>query len=195
MTAWNVGRRRSRHGRWYRIRAASGTESVQFEIPSGEMKPVRQGDLLPQPFDCRVLKLHDMPAACADQMIVISLRRNVVILGLLAEASRLRESVFAQHTHRPVNRIQRSSAPVSIEETVQTADGDVILLEKGQDNLFPLRTPPQAGTSQARPHPLDRFLSHEGSLPGGRIRKHRFPDCGSCTIHRSSPFARPVLVE
>lgn len=54
--------------------AATAAEPVQFQIPSGEMEPVRPSDLLPQPFDSRILKLHDMTAGRADQMIMVSLR-------------------------------------------------------------------------------------------------------------------------
>lgn len=138
--------------------SASGTHSIQFEIPSGEMKPIGRSNLPAQPLDGLIFKLDDVSTVRTDQVIMVPLRRDIVIMRFISESPRLRKPLVTQHAHRPINRVERGSTAVSIEQAVEAADGDVILLQESRDDLFALQAPFQAGSLQTRSKSINGLL-------------------------------------
>ena len=68
---------------------AACTQAVEFELVGLDGKAVFRSDLLLQPFDLTVLEFHDLPAARADQVVMVSFMDHVVVLGLCSEVARL----------------------------------------------------------------------------------------------------------
>jgi hypothetical protein len=115
------------------------------------MKSIRFCDLLPQPFDSRIFKLHDVPTPGADQMIVIAFRKHIIVLRFFPEPPCLRKALFAQDPHRSIDRVQGRTMAAAIEHAIQLSDCHVLPLQKRLDDSFPLETPIQPRATQTPP--------------------------------------------
>ena len=61
---------------------AARAETVQLEAVGLDRKAVPGGDFLLQFFDLAVLKLDDLTATRANEVIVVAFVRDVIVLGL-----------------------------------------------------------------------------------------------------------------
>ena len=138
--------------------ATVGTQTVELQILRGQTKSIRRGDLLPQPLDGRIFEFDDVSAARADEMIVIPLREQIIVLGFFTETSSLRKAFVAQHSHRPIDRIQRGTMALPIEPAIQLADRNVLLLQKGLDDTFTLQAPIQPRPAETGPDALNALV-------------------------------------
>lgn len=68
---------------------AARTESVELEAVGLNGKPVAGSDFFLEFFDFTILKLDDFAAAGANEVIVMTLMRDIIVLGLRAEVSGL----------------------------------------------------------------------------------------------------------
>ena len=75
---------------------AAGAEAVEFEAVGLDREAVACGDFFLKPFDVAIFEFHDLAAVGADQVIMMTLVRNVVVLGLRPEMPGLREARFAK---------------------------------------------------------------------------------------------------
>ena len=75
---------------------AAGAESVEFKPVGGNRKAVLGRDFLLKALDIAVFKFHDLAAACADEMIMMTLMGHVVVLGLRPKVPRLSQPCFAK---------------------------------------------------------------------------------------------------
>ena len=61
---------------------AARAETVEFEAVSLDGKAVSGGDFFLQLLDLAIFKLHDLPATGADEVVVVSFVRHVIVLSL-----------------------------------------------------------------------------------------------------------------
>ena len=83
--------------------AAARAEAVQFQSMGLDDEAIPCGDFLLQSFDFAILELHDRPATCADEMVVMTFVRDVVVLCLCAEVSGLSDPGFAKQVQCTVD--------------------------------------------------------------------------------------------
>ena len=84
--------------------SATGTHTVEFELVRLDGETIAAGDVFLKSFDIFILEFHDLAAGGADEVIVVSLVRHVIVLGLRAEVASLGQPHFAKEIERPVNR-------------------------------------------------------------------------------------------
>ena len=70
---------------------AARTEPVELEAVGLNGEPIASSDFFLEFFDFAILKLDDFSAARANQVIVMTLMRDIIVLGLRAEVSGLGE--------------------------------------------------------------------------------------------------------
>lgn len=117
---------------------ATGAKAVEFETMGFDDKAVPGRYLFLQPFNVAVFEFHDLPAFCADQMIVVAFVRDVVVLGLRPEVSSLRQAGLTEEIERPVNGRQAQVRIFPRELVVQFFRCDVFLFQKRFQDQFPL---------------------------------------------------------
>lgn len=76
--------------------ATVGAEPVELKPVGLDRKPVLRRDLFLESLYFAVLEFDDLSAPSANEMIVMTLMRNVVVLSLRAEVSGLRKSGIAK---------------------------------------------------------------------------------------------------
>ena len=117
---------------------AARTEAVQLKSVGVDGKSVPGGDFLLEPLNFFVFKLYDLLAACADEVIVVALVRDVVILRLRAEVPGLCEAGFAEQIERPVDG-RKPKMRIGLRQLViHGLCGNVFLPEEGVQNQFTL---------------------------------------------------------
>src|SRR5574341_655721 len=92
--------------------AASRAEAIQFQLVSRDRKAVSGGDFLLQALDVAVFELDDLAAVGADEMVMVTLVRDVIVLRLGPEVARLREACVTEQIHGPVDRGQADMVPL-----------------------------------------------------------------------------------
>lgn len=70
---------------------AARTESVELEAVGLNREPIAGSDFLLEFFDFAIFKFDDFSAARANEVIVMTLMRDIIVLGLRAEVSGLGE--------------------------------------------------------------------------------------------------------
>ena len=110
--------------------AAAGAQAVELELMRLDDEAVPGRDLLLQPLDVAVLELHDLPAGGADQMIMMALVRDVIVLRLTTEMSRLRQAGVTEEIQRPVNGRQADVRVFFGQQTVHLLGRDVLVLQE-----------------------------------------------------------------
>lgn len=114
------------------------TEPVELKTVGLDREPIRGGHLLLQSFNIAIGKLHDLATAGADEVVVVSLVRNVVILSLRTEVPGLRQTGFAKEVERAINRRQSQVRIFFCQLVIHLLGGDVFLLEECVENEFTL---------------------------------------------------------
>ena len=83
--------------------AATGAETVELQSVGLDHKAVLCRDFFLQPFNFAILELHNGATAGTDEMIVMAFVRDVVVLRLGAEVSRLGDPGFAEEVQSAIN--------------------------------------------------------------------------------------------
>ena len=117
---------------------AAGAESVEFEAVGLDCEAVADGHLFLETLDFAVFELDDLPTTGADEVVVVAFVGHIVVLGLGAEMSGLRQAGLAKQIERAVDRGQSQVRVFSRELVVEVFRGDVFLLEKGIEDQFTL---------------------------------------------------------
>lgn len=117
---------------------AGGADAVELQFVGLNGKPVMSRHFFLESFDVVILKFYNLAARRADQMIVMALVRHVIILGLSAEVSRLREAGFAEQVQRSIDGRQPNMRIFFGEKTIQLFRGDVLHFEKRIEYMLAL---------------------------------------------------------
>jgi len=83
--------------------AAARTEAVELKSVGFNRKSVQGGHFFLESFNFFVFKFHDLLASGADEVIVVTLVRHVVVLRLRAEVPGLCEACIAEQIECPVD--------------------------------------------------------------------------------------------
>ena len=113
---------------------AAGAEAVQFEAVGLDGEAVLDSDFFLQALDLAVFKLHDLAAAGANQVIVVSLVRDIVILGLGAEMAGLSQAGIAKQIEGAVDRRQAKMGIALRQLVVHGFRRDMFLSKKGTED-------------------------------------------------------------
>ena len=116
----------------------AGTEPVEFQPVGLDNEAVIGGDLLLEAFDVAIGELHDLAATGADEMIMVSFMRNVVILRLRAEMPRLGQPGFAKQVEGTIDRRQAQVGIFFCQLVIHFLGRDVLLLQKRIEDQFAL---------------------------------------------------------
>jgi hypothetical protein len=133
---------------------------VQFQSVIAQGKPVSGRHFLLKPFNGGGLKLNDLVAFIADQVIVVLFVKHVVKnRPIVLEMALLTDSDFAQKIQGSINRGQ-AHAPVLLPGNlmVQLLGRDMVDLEKGLQNRLPLLGELQALFRKVIPQEGDFFV-------------------------------------
>ena len=85
---------------------AARTETVQFKAVGLNREAVTGSHLFLKTLDVAVFEFHDLSAAGADEVVMVTFMRDIVVLGLGAEVPGLCQAGFAEEIERTVNRRQ-----------------------------------------------------------------------------------------
>ncbi len=85
---------------------AARTEPVEFKAVGLNRKAVTGGHLFLKTLDVAVFEFHNLSAAGADEVVVVTFMGHIVVLGLGAEVPGLCQAGFAEEIKRTVNRRQ-----------------------------------------------------------------------------------------
>ncbi len=118
--------------------SAAGAHAVEFQFMSLDGEAVSAGDFFLESFDILILEFHDLAAGGADQMIVVSLVRHVVILRLRAEVACLGQPYFAKEIQRPVDRGETDMRVFFCKLPIHLFRGDVLILQEHVKNVLAL---------------------------------------------------------
>ena len=113
-------------------------QAIELETVGLNGEPIAGGDFLLEFFDFAVFKLNNLAAAGADEMIVMSLMRDVIVLGLRTEVPRLGESCVAKQVQGPVDGGQSEMRISFGELVIHGFGGDVFLPEECREDEFTL---------------------------------------------------------
>ncbi len=108
----------------------AGAQSVEFEAVGLNGKAIPAGDFFLKPFNVAVFEFHDLPTACADQMVVMTLVGDVIVLGLGSKVAGLGKAGFTKQVERTVNGGQSEMGILTSELMVQFFRGDMFLFQK-----------------------------------------------------------------
>jgi hypothetical protein len=117
---------------------AARAESVEFEAVSLDGKTVPRCHFFLKTLNVAVLKLHDLTATCANEMVVMALMRHIVVLRLSTEVPGLGETRFAEEIQRAVNGRQPQVRILAGQLVVHLFSRDVFLFQKGIEDQFTL---------------------------------------------------------
>lgn len=107
---------------------AVGAESVELKAMRLNGKTVPRSDLFLKPLDIAVLKLDDLPTAGTDEMVMMTLVRNIVVLSLGAEVTGLGQACFAKKVECAVNGREAEMRVFACQLVVHLFCRDVFLL-------------------------------------------------------------------
>lgn len=117
---------------------AEGAQSVEFEAVGLNGKAIPAGDFFLKPFNIAVFEFDDLPTAGADQMVVMTFVRDVIVLGLGTKVSSLGEAGLTEEVERTIDGRQSEMGILPSELVVKLFCSNVFLLEKGIEDEFPL---------------------------------------------------------
>ena len=118
--------------------AAVRAEAVALEPVGLNHEAVFGGHFLLEAFDFAILELHDLSTARTDQVIMVSLVRDVVVLGLRSEVACLRDARFAEQVQRAIDRRQSEVRILFCQLVIHRFSGDVLLAQKSRQNQLAL---------------------------------------------------------
>ena len=99
---------------------------------------VSPGHVFLKSFDIFILEFHDFAAGRADEVIVVSLVRHIVVLCLRAEVAGLGQSDLAKEIERPVNGGQSDMRIFFRELPIHLFRSDVLILQEHIQNVLAL---------------------------------------------------------
>ena len=117
---------------------AARAETIELEAVGLNGEPIAGGDFLLEFFDFAVFKLHNLAATGANEVIVMTLVRHVVVLSLRTEVPGLGESSVAKKVQCPVNGRQSEMRISFGELVIHRFGGDMFLAEKRCEDEFTL---------------------------------------------------------
>jgi hypothetical protein len=117
---------------------AARAETVKFEAVGLDRKAVTGSNLFLKALDVAVFELHDLSAAGANEVVVVTFVGDVVVLGLGAEVPGLGQAGFAKEIERPINCRQSQMRIFSRQLMIHLLRRDVLLLEKRIEDQFAL---------------------------------------------------------
>jgi hypothetical protein len=106
------------------------TEPVELKAVGLDGKTVPRRDLFLKPLDVAILKFHDLPTTCTDEMVMVALVRNIIVLGLGAKVTRLGQACFAKKVECAVNGRESKMGVFACQLMVHLFCRDMFLLEK-----------------------------------------------------------------
>ena len=116
----------------------AGAEAVQFEAVSLDGEAVAGGDFFLKALNFAVFELDDLATSGTDQVVVVSLVRNVVILRLGAEMAGLGQTGVAKQIEGTVDRRQAEMGVALRQLVVHRFRRDMFLAKKCGEDQFPL---------------------------------------------------------
>src|SRR5690349_1690431 len=117
---------------------AARAEAIELETVGCDRKTVPRGDFFLKALDVAVLKLHDLSAAGANEVVMVALVRHIVVLGLRAKVPSLGQAGLTKEIERAVNGGQPQVRIFSRQLMIHFFSRDVLLLQKGIENQFTL---------------------------------------------------------
>ncbi len=117
---------------------AAGTQPIEFKTVGLNGKSVQGRDFFLKSFNVTVFEFHNLPTACADQMVVMTFVGDVIVLGLGSEVPRLSKAGFTEQVERTVNGRQSEMGIFTGELVVQLFRGDMFLSQKCIKDEFAL---------------------------------------------------------
>lgn len=117
---------------------AAGTEAVQFETVSLDREAVTRRDFFLEAFDIAIFEFHDLAAVGADQVVMMTFVRDVVVLGLRTEVPGLRQACLTKQVERAIDGRQPQVRIFASQLVVHLFRRDVFLLEKGVEDQLAL---------------------------------------------------------
>ena len=117
---------------------AARTEAVQLESVGCDGKSVLDSHFFLEPLNFFVFKFHDLLAAGADEVIVVTLVRHVVVFRLGAEMPSLCEAGIAEQIECPVDGREPQMWIGFRQLVIHGLRGNVFLPEERVQNQFTL---------------------------------------------------------
>ena len=117
---------------------AARAETIELEAVGLNGEPIAGGDFLLELFDFAVFKLHNLAATGANEVIVMTLVRHVIVLSLRTEVPGLGQSRVAKKVQCPVNGSQSEMRISFGELVIHRFGGDMFLAEKRCEDEFTL---------------------------------------------------------
>jgi len=118
--------------------AAAGAETVELKAVGLDRKAVPCGHLFLEALDVAVLELHNLPAAGANEVIVVAFVGDVVVLRLSPEVAGLSQTGFAEEVQRAVNGCQAQVRILAGQLVVHLFGCYMLLLEECVEDQFTL---------------------------------------------------------
>jgi hypothetical protein len=118
--------------------AAAGAETVELKAVGLDRKAVPCGHLFLEALDVAVLELHNLPAAGANEVIVVAFVGDVVVLRLSPEVAGLSQTGFAEEVQRAVNGCQAQVRILAGQLVVHLFGCNMLLLEECVEDQFTL---------------------------------------------------------
>jgi len=117
---------------------AARTEPVELKPVGFDGKSILGGHFFLEPLNFFVFELHDLLAACADEVIVVAFVRHIVVFRLRAEVPGLGEAGIAEQIERPVDSREAEMRVGLGQLVIHGLSGDVFLSKKGVQNQLAL---------------------------------------------------------
>ena len=117
---------------------AARAESVELEAVSLDGKTVPRCHFFLKPLNVAVLELHYFPTACANKMVMMTLMRHIVELGLRTEVPGLGQASVAEEIECTVDGREAQVRIFARQLMVHRFGRDVFLLQKGIEDQFTL---------------------------------------------------------
>lgn len=121
-----------------RSMSAAGAHAVEFQLMGLDGKAISAGDLFLESFDVLILEFHDLATGRANEVIVMSLMRDVIVLGLRPEVTSLGQTHLAKEIQRPIDRGETNMGIFFGELTIHLLGGDVFILQEHVENMLAL---------------------------------------------------------
>ncbi|CUS38654.1 hypothetical protein COMA2_50201 [Candidatus Nitrospira nitrificans] len=169
--------------------ATAGTETVELEAVGLDRKAVPGGHLFLEALNVAVLKLHNLSAAGANEVIVVAFVRDVVVLRLSPEVAGLSQTGFAEEIQRAVDGCQTQVRILAGQLVVHLLGRNMLLLEECVEDQFTLACELQLVLPEVflqDTHFFDMFgHGNEAAPPGAGIKDEMKRRVKSVSANRS----------
>ncbi len=114
------------------------TEAVEFKSVGFDGKSVPGGHFFLEPLNFFIFKLHDLLAAGADEVIVVTLVRNIVVFRLRAEVAGLCKTGIAEQIECSIDSREPQMRIGLSQLVIHGLRGNMFLTEESVQNQFTL---------------------------------------------------------